>query len=148
MSDRVHAAAASPAIVAAIDRVRRPALIAGIVALLGCAAGAFLSPAAFFRGYLFAYVFFTGLSLGCLAVVMLHHLTGGAWGIPIRRMLESGTRTLPLLAVLFLPIALGMKWLYPWARPEELDKDHLLQAKAAYLNVPFFLGRTIFYFAV
>ena len=147
MSDRVHAAA-SPAIVAAIDRVRRPALIAGIVALLGCAAGAFLSPAAFFRGYLFAYVFFTGLSLGCLAVVMLHHLTGGAWGIPIRRMLESGTRTLPLLAVLFLPIALGMKWLYPWARPEELDKDHLLQAKAAYLNVPFFLGRTILYFAV
>jgi hypothetical protein len=148
MSDRVHAAAASPAIVAAIDRVRRPALIAGIVALLGCAAGAFLSPAAFFRGYRFAYVFFAGLSLGCLAVVMLHHLTGGAWGIPIRRMLESGTRTLPLLAVLFLPIALGMKWLYPWARPEELDKDHLLQAKAAYLNVPFFLGRTIFYFAV
>lgn len=141
-------AAASPAIIAAIDRVRRPALVAGIVALAGCAAGAFLSPAAFFRGYLFAYVFFTGLSLGCLAVVMLHHLTGGAWGIPIRRMLESGTRTLPLLAILFIPIGLGMKSLYPWARPDEVARDPFLQAKEAYLNVPFFLGRTLFYFAV
>jgi hypothetical protein len=141
-------AAASPAIIAAIDRVRRPALIAGLLALAGCVAGAFFSRDAFFRGYLFAYVFFTGLSLGCLAVTMLHHLTGGAWGIPIRRMLESGTRILPLLAVLFIPIALGLKYLYPWARPDEVDQDHILQAKAAYLNVPFFLGRTLFYFAV
>ena len=99
-------ASASPGITATIDRVRRPSLAVGLVALAACAAGAFLSPNAFFRGYLFGYVFFTGLSLGCLAVVMLHHLTGGAWGIPIRRMLESGTRTLPLIAILFLPIAL------------------------------------------
>ena len=141
-------ASASPAITASIDRVRKPALIAGVIALAACAAGAFLSPSAFFRAYLFAYVFFTGLSLGCLAVVMLHHSTGGAWGIPIRRMLESGTRTLPLIAVLFIPIALGMKHLYPWARPEEVAKDHLLQAKEAYLNVPFFLARTVVYFAV
>ena len=136
------------AITASIDRVRRPALVAGIVALAACAAGAFLAPPAFFRAYLFAYVFFTGLSLGCLAVVMLHHITGGAWGIPIRRMLESGTRTLPLLAVLFIPVALGMKHLYSWARPEEVAKDVVLQAKEAYLNVPFFIARTIFYFAV
>ena len=141
-------ASASPAVTAWIDRVRRPALIAGALALAACGAGAFLSPPAFFHSYLFAYVFFTGLSLGCLAVVMLHHSTGGAWGIPIRRMLESGTRTLPLIAVLFLPIALGMKHLYPWARPEEVAKDHLLQAKEAYLNVPFFLARTVVYFAV
>jgi len=138
----------SQGLTAAIDRIRRPALVAGVVALAACAAGAVATPGAFFRGYLFAYVFFTGLSLGCLAVVMLHHLTGGAWGIPIRRILESGTRTLPLIAILFLPIALGMKHLYSWSRPEEVAKDALLQAKEAYLNVPFFLARAAFYFAV
>jgi hypothetical protein len=141
-------ASASPGITASIDRVRRPSLFVGLLALAACAVGALLSPGAFYRGYLFGYVFFTGLSLGCLAIVMLHHLTGGAWGIPIRRMLESGTRTLPLLAVLFLPIAFGMKHLYPWARPEEVAKDALLQAKDAYLNVPFFLARSVFYFGV
>ncbi len=139
---------ASRGLTASIDRLRRPALVAGGVALAACAAGAVASPGAFFRSYLFAYVFFTGLSLGCLSIVMLHHSTGGAWGIPIRRILESGTRTLPLVAILFLPIALGMKHLYPWARPEEVAKDALLQAKAAYLNVPFFLARAAFYFAV
>jgi len=139
---------ASQGLTAAIDRIRRPSLVAGVVALAAGAAGAVASPGAFFRGYLFAYVFFTGLSLGCLAVVMLHHLTGGAWGIPIRRILESGTRTLPLIAILFLPIALGMKHLYSWSRPEEVAKDALLQAKEAYLNVPFFLARAAFYFAV
>src|SRR6266498_5419656 len=139
---------ASQSLAASIDRLRRPALVAGVIALGACAAGAIASPGAFFRGYLFAYVFFTGLSLGCLAIVMLHHTTGGAWGIPIRRILESGTRTLPLIAILFLPIALGMKHLYSWSRPEEVAKDALLQAKEAYLNVPFFLARAAFYFAV
>jgi hypothetical protein len=139
---------ASRSLTAAIDRLRRPALAAGVVALAACAYGAIASPDAFFRGYLFAYVFFAGLTLGCLAIVMLQHLTGGAWGIPIRRILESGTRTLPLIAVLFLPIALGMKHLYSWSRPEEVAKDALLQAKEAYLNVPFFLARAAFYFAV
>jgi hypothetical protein len=139
---------ASQGLTAAIDRLRRPSLVAGVVALAACAAGAVASPGAFFRAYLFAYVFFTGLSLGCLAIVMLHHLTGGAWGIPIRRILESGTRTLPLIAILFLPIAVGMKHLYSWSRPEEVAKDALLQAKEAYLNMPFFLARAAFYFAV
>ncbi len=139
---------ASQSLIASIDRLRRPALAAGVIALVACAAGAIASPGAFFRGYLFAYVFFTGLSLGCLAIVMLHHTTGGAWGIPIRRILESGTRTLPLIAILFLPIALGMKHLYSWSRPEEVAKDALLRAKEAYLNVPFFLLRAAIYFAV
>jgi hypothetical protein len=133
---------------ASIDRLRRPSLAVGIVTLAASAAGALAAPDAFFRGYLFGYVFFAGLSLGCVAIVALHYLTGGAWGIPIRRPLESGTRTLPLVAILFLPIALGMKHLYPWSRPEVVAHDRLLQAKHAYLNVPFFLGRAAVYFAV
>jgi hypothetical protein len=135
-------------VTAAIDRLRRPSLTVGIVAFAGCILGASLAPDAFFRGYLFGYVFFTGLALGCLAVAMLHHLTGGAWGFPIRRLLESGTRTLPLIAVLFLPIAFGLRRLYAWSRPEAVANDPLLAAKAAYLNVPFFLARSGAYFAV
>jgi hypothetical protein len=138
----------SQGLIAAIDRVRRPSLAVGLIALAACGAGWFLAPDAFFRAYLFGFVFFAGLSLGCLAIVMLQRLTGGAWGIPIRRILESGTRTLPLVALLFLPIAFGVRRLYPWARPEEVAKDALLQAKEAYLNVPFFLARAAFYFAV
>ncbi len=139
---------ASGSLTASIDRLRRPSLVVGLVGLVACAVGAFLAPDAFFRGYLFAYIFFAGLTLGCLAVAMLHHLTGGAWGIPIRRPLESGTRTLPLVAVLFLPIAFGIKHLYSWSRPGAASSDPLLAAKAAYLNVPFFLARAVFYFAV
>ena len=139
---------ASQGLVDAIDRVRRPALAVGLIALAACGAGWFLAPDAFLRAYLFGFVFFAGLSLGCLAIVMLQHLTGGAWGIPIRRILESGTRTLPLVAILFLPIAFGLKRIYPWARPEEVAKDAILQAKEAYLNVPFFFARAAFYFAV
>jgi hypothetical protein len=138
----------SESLAASIERLRRPALAVGVVALAACAGGAFAAPDAFFRGYLFGYVFFAGLTLGCMAVVMLHHLTGGAWGIAIRRPLESGTRTLPLVAILFLPIALGMKSLYPWSRPEVVARDPLLQAKHAYLNVQFFLGRALLYFAI
>ena len=138
----------SPSLAAAIGKIRRPAAAVGAVALAACVAGAFASPPAFFRGYLIGYVFFAGLALGCMSVVMLHYLTGGAWGIPIRRPLEAGTRTLPLLALLFVPLGFGLKYLYPWARPEEVARDPVLQAKHAYLNAPFFLGRTAFYFAV
>ena len=141
-------ASASRALIAAIDRVRRPALAAGLAASIACAVGAIAATDAFLRAYLFAYVFFTGLALGSLAIVMLHHLTGGAWGVAIRRPLESATRTLPMIAVLFLPIAFGLRRLYAWARPDEVARDPLLQAKEAYLNVPFFLARAAVYFAV
>ena len=67
---------------------------------------------------------------------MIQHVTGGAWGVAIRRLLESGARTLPLMAVLFLPIALGLGRLYEWAQPEHVAHDPLLQHKALYLNVP------------
>jgi hypothetical protein len=79
---------------------------------------------------------------------MLHHLVGGAWGIVIRRLLESGTRTFPLLIVILLPVLVQLPRIYTWARPGVMEQDHALHNKAAYLNVPFFLVRTLFYFAV
>jgi hypothetical protein len=79
---------------------------------------------------------------------MINHLTGGMWGLVIRRLLEAGTRTLPLVALLFLPIAFGLSRIYVWARPEAVAADALLQRKSLYLNPAFFLGRTVFYFAL
>ncbi len=130
------------------DRFQRRAGAAGILALAACAAGAAGSPDQFFRSYLFAYLFWIGIALGCFAIVMLHHLVGGSWGVVIRRLLESGAGTLPLMAVLILPLLAGLPRLYVWARPEAVAGDELLRHKAPYLNVPFFLGRLAFYFAV
>ena len=127
-------------------RVRRIALGAGIVGVVLCAVGAFASPAQFLRSYLVAYVFWTGAALGSLAILMINYLTGGAWGAVIRRALESATRTLPLMAVLFFPVALGLSRLYTWAQPDVVAHDPLLQHKSLYLNVPFFLARTVLYF--
>ncbi len=132
---------------AAIGRIRRPALAIGIVALAACAFGAFTAPLQFFHSYLFACVFWTGLALGSLAVLMLRYVTGGAWGVPIRRPLEAATRTIPFVALLFLPLLAGLPRLYEWARPEDVARDPILQHKRLYLNVPFFVGRGLIYVA-
>ncbi len=133
---------------AAVSRARGPVLLAGIVGCALCVAGAILQPVQFFRSYLFACVFWAGIALGALAVLMLRYLTGGAWGVPIRRPLEAATRTLPLVVLFFLPMLAGLKTLYPWARPEEVARDPILRHKALYLNTSFFLGRFVVYAAV
>jgi hypothetical protein len=131
-----------------LDAVRNKALAVGGAALAVCLIGAFTNPDQFFRSWLIAFLYWAAIPLGCFALLMLHHLVGGAWGIVIRRLLESGTRTFPILFVLLLPVLLQLPRIYVWARPGVLEQDHLLHHKAAYLNVPFFLGRTAFYFAI
>ncbi|MFB3827091.1 MAG: hypothetical protein ACE15B_09990 [Bryobacteraceae bacterium] len=138
---------ASGELVELLRRWRTRLLGVGIVALLVCAAGAFFQPAGFLRSYLWGYLFFLGVALGCLAYNMLQYLTGGAWGMVIRRLCDAAVRTFPLLAVLFLPIAFGIPHLYDWSHPEVVAADHLLKHKSAYLNVPFFLIRAAVYFA-
>lgn len=131
-----------------LHRLQQRALIIGIVALGLCAFGATLSKTQFFQSYLFGYLFWFGVAVGCFSVVALHHLVGGGWGFVIQRLLESGTRTLPLMALLFLPLFFGMHDLYLWARPEAVAADKILQHKSPYLNVPFFWIRAAIYFAV
>ena len=92
-------------------------MIAGVIGLVLCGLGVMTSPLQFYRSYLMAYAFWIGIALGSAAIVMLHHLVGGLWGYTIRRPLESAAMTLPLMALLFLPIALGVRELYPWAHP-------------------------------
>jgi hypothetical protein len=131
-----------------LDRVQGLALAAGVGGLVVCAAAWLLWPGSFFHAYLVGYVFWVGITLGCLGLTMLHHLVGGGWGLPIRRPMESAGATLLPLAILFLPIALNLPRLYEWARPEEVAHDELLQAKSTYLNAGFFLTRTGAYFIV
>ncbi len=130
-----------------LDRLRQRSLLLGGIALALCALGALRNPTQFFRSYLLGYVFWIGIALGCAAIVMLHHMVGGAWGFVIRRLLESGTRTLLWMALLFVPLLLGLSHLYSWARPGAVAGDRILQYKSPYLNPPFFLVRTVVYFA-
>ena len=130
------------------ERFQRGSLIVGVVALALCLLGAFFSRQQFFQAYLLAYIFWLGIALGCLGIVMLHNLSGGGWGVVIRRVLESGMNTLPLMALLFVPLLFGLGQLYEWARPDAVAHDEILQHKTAYLNLPFFLIRAALYFAL
>ncbi len=131
-------------------KVLIPGLVVGLIAAAACVVAA-LSPAlrpAFFRAYLFAYIFWLGVSLGSLALPMLHNLTGGAWGITVRRIAEAASLTIPLMALLFIPIFFGLPELFPWADPAKVAAEHLLQHRQPYLNVPFFVIRAILYFVI
>src|SRR5688500_14915199 len=104
--------------VPALGRFQQRALIIGAVALLAGAVGAATNLDQFFRSWLIGFLFCLSLSLGCLALLMLQHLSGGQWGLVGRRVFEAGSRTLPLVAALFVPLLFGMPRLFLWARPE------------------------------
>ncbi|HVW36313.1 MAG TPA: hypothetical protein VHB99_03370, partial [Pirellulales bacterium] len=131
-----------------LARVRGGALAAGLAGAALCAAGYFLSPERFFQTYLFAYVFWLGLTLGSMIVVMIHGLTGGGWGLAIRRIGEAGMNTLPLMILLFAPVLLGVNTLYEWSHPSVVEHDEVLRSKSAYLNVTGFQIRAAAAFAV
>ena len=120
-------------------------LAGGALLLAASVAGAFFSPDDFFRSYLIGYLFWIGLTLGSMAFLMVQYLTGGAWGIVTRRTLEAATRTLPLMAVLFIPIGFGLSNLYEWAQPALVQHNETLQHRSGYLNTPFFLARAAIY---
>lgn len=127
--------------------LRTGGLITGAVGLLVSVAGLLVSPEQFFRGYLVAYVFWVGVSLGCLALLMLHHLSAGGWGLVSQRHLEAGALTVTVMAILFVPLLFGLHHLYEWTHAEAVAQSAVLQHKKPYLNVPFFIGRAAIYFA-
>ncbi len=135
-------------VVPRLQSARNIAFVIGILGVVAAAVGAVIDPLQFFPAYLVGYFFWTGLALGCLALALLHQLAGGMWGAVMLRFLEAGAATLPLLLILFIPIALGLSYLYPWARPADVAHDAILQHQSLYLNVPFYLIRTVFYFAI
>jgi hypothetical protein len=134
---------------AVVRTIQRRSLLVGIVAGVIAIVGLILQRQEFFAGYLLGFMAWLGVTLGCLAILMVQYMTGGRWGLVIRRILEAGSRTLPLMAVLFIPILFGVRALYPWARPEEVAKEKYLQLiSAAYLHFSAFLWRAVIYFAI
>jgi hypothetical protein len=121
----------------------------GGVALLVAIAGAFASPDKFYQSYLFSYLLVLGLTLGSLGLLMLQHLTGGNWGIIIRRPLEAATRNIWLVMLMFVPVVLGMNSLYrAWLNPELRKAEPLSLFQQRYLTSSGFLIRAVIYFAI
>jgi hypothetical protein len=133
---------------ALLNRIQRNALIVGVVGIVLLIVGAFINPTQFFQAYLKGYVFWTQVALGCLGILLIHHVAGGSWSAVIQRPLEAGALTLPLMALLLIPIIFGMQTVYEWARPEVVAEDSTLQVKSHYLNVPMFIGRTVLYIVI
>ncbi len=139
----------SDTLLAQMDKVQRSALFVGILFLVISLIWLFIDPAHFWQSYLFAYVFWSGLALGCLGIFFLHNVVGGNWGVAIRRLVESGIKTLPLVGLLVLPLLVfALPSLYKWTdavyRAEHFATGH----KAAYMNIPWFIARTVIYFAI
>jgi hypothetical protein len=128
-------------------------LIVGVVFSVVAVFLAFTRPDEFYRAYLLGFMCWLGVALGSMAIVMIRHLTGGGWGMVIRRILGASMRTLPLLAVLFIPVILGIHHLYIWARPldQVADKhlrEHLEDITKTYLTTNGFIIRAVFYLAI
>jgi hypothetical protein len=120
----------------------------GALGLAGCVAGWILAPSDFFLVYLFAHQFFLGLSLGALALLMIHHLTSGYWGYSARRFFESAVGNLALLAILFVPVFFGLPHLYPWKNVSVIAADEILRSRLNYLNTPGYIIRSAAVFVI
>jgi hypothetical protein len=131
-----------------MDKIQRSALIIGVIALAVSVLGLFQSREHFFQSYLFAYIFWSGLALGSLGIFFLHNVVGGNWGVAIRRFVESGLQTLPLIALLVVPVLIGIKILYSWTTPEVQAHEFPAAHRAAYMNVSLFILRTVIYFLI
>jgi hypothetical protein len=119
------------------------ALAVGVAGAAASAAGAALDPGQFYPAYLTAWLLWFSVAIGCLGLLLLHHLSGGRWGIVLRRPMEAAARTIPWVALLAAPLFLGLDRLFPWADHARVEADHLLHHKAFYLNVPFFTARFV-----
>jgi len=133
---------------AVLKRFQTIAFAVGALFMAIMVLGFLTDRAQFFHSYVFAFCFWVGISVGSLAFLMLQHLSGGGWGMVIRRILEASTQTLPLMVLLFVPIVLGAHWIYSWTHPEEIAKHPVLALKTAYLNLPFFTIRAAIFFGI
>src|SRR6266850_2593930 len=136
-----------------VKTIQQRSLIIGLIFTVIAAIGALLRPEEFFRGYLIGYMAWLGVTLGSMAILMLRHLTKGGWGMVIRRILGAAMRTVPLMALLFLPILFGLPKLYIWARPltsiaDPHLQEHLRELTKSYLSIHGFVIRAVFYFVI
>lgn len=134
-----------------LRRVQGIALLAALAGIALLLAGALLTEsgaAQFWRSYFLGWSFWTGIALGALGVLMIQHVSGGIWGMTLRRPLEAAVFTIPVMGILFIPVLLfGLYDLYEWSHPGFMVGDVLGQ-KGQYLNVPFFSIRMVLYFVI
>jgi hypothetical protein len=131
-----------------VQRLRGKFTGLAAVGAVACVLGYLTSREVFFYAYLQSYMLWLGVSLGCLGIWMVHNMTGGLWGPkPVRTILESAYQLIPLMAILFIPILVGMKIIYPWTHPDAKLYSEIV-AKVGWLNQPFFITRVAIYFAV
>jgi hypothetical protein len=131
-----------------LQRLRQLGLVVAVVAAVITLPGILASPEAFYTGYLFGFWFWLAISLGSLGVLMMHTLTSGNWGRPIRRHLEASARVVPVMALLAIPIVVGRYWLFPWAHPELVAQNPILQKQAPYMNTHLLVIRLAIYFSI
>jgi hypothetical protein len=129
-------------------RGRSALIFCAIVSWVASIAGYLWEPDRFFWSYLVGFLFSTMIALGAMFFVMVQYLTGSAWSVPMRRFMESMMVTIPVGALLFIPIAFGIHNLYEWSHTEVVAKDHILQGKAGYLNPQWFTIRAGIYFLI
>ncbi len=98
--------------------------------------------------YLVAFVYWVGIALGTLILLGAFHASAARWPVVLRRFLETVPASLPAFVVLFVPIAAGMRHLFPWVDPHALEGEmaRAVEHKTPYLNTPFFLARAGIYF--
>lgn len=122
---------------------RNTLALAALISVIACAAGYVNDPVRFHQSYIVAFAYVAAAGLGAFFFVMVQYLTGSAWSVTMRRVMENIMVTLPACGILFLPIAFGLKDIYPW-----MDKAvyPLAGTKGAYLTENFFVARTYIYF--
>jgi hypothetical protein len=138
---------------AVVRKISQRSLVIGVVFAVVSVVLAFTRTEEFYRAYLLGFMCWLGVALGSMAILMIRHLTGGGWGTVIRRILGAAMRTLPLLALLFIPVIFGIHRLYLWAQPlgnieDKHLREHLEQITQTYLTVNGFIIRAVFYFAI
>ncbi len=127
---------------------RNVLMLAALISVVACAVGYIQEPARFFRSYTVAFCYTAAIGLGAFFFVMVQYLTGSAWSVTMRRIMENIMITLPVGAILFIPLAFGLKDVYSWMNAELVSHDAVLKAKSGYLTENFFLIRTYVYFAL
>ena len=133
---------------AILRRVGVASLLVGVAGAVVAGLGYGGGSKAFLASYLVAFLFWLGISLGSMIVCMLHGVTGGGWGLAVRRIAEAGLATLPLMALAFVPMATNVHALYEWADPSHVAADEELQKKTRWLNVEGYETRAAIYFAI
>jgi hypothetical protein len=129
-----------------VKRWRSTALGIGGIALIAWLIGLYFSPEQALRSWLLGFIFWGGIGFGCIGVLMLQYLTGGAWGVVIRRVTEAGSNTVPILLLLFLPIAIGVNSLYEWTHLA--PTEHVMVHRGWYMTAASWLLRSAVYFAL